>query len=47
MLEKEISGIKAANLTEEDKALRIRMIDENRKYFERVLDEKTHNKAIE
>jgi len=47
MLEKEIAGIKAANLTEEDKSLRIRMIDENRKYFARVLDEKTHNKAMD
>ena len=47
MLAKEIAGIKSANLTEEDRALRIRMIDENRKYFERVLDEKIHNKAIE
>jgi len=46
MLEKEIAGIKAANLTEEDKSLRIRMIDENRKYFARVLDEKTHNQAM-
>jgi len=46
MLEKEISGIKAANLTEEDRALRIRMIDENRKYFDRVLSEEQHNKAI-
>jgi len=46
MLEKEIKGIKVANLTDEDKALRIRMIDENRKYFERVLSEKEHNKAI-
>ena len=46
MLEKEIEGIKSANLTEEDRALRIRMIDENRKYFYRVLSEEEHNKAI-
>lgn len=46
MLEKEIAGIKSANLTEEDRALRIRMIDENRKYFKRVLSEETHNKAM-
>ena len=46
MLEKEIEGIKSANLTEEDRALRIRMIDENRKYFDRVLSEEEHNKAI-
>jgi len=47
MLEKEISGIKSANLTEEDRTLRIRMIEENRKYFERVLNESKHNSAIE
>ena len=48
MLEKEISFIKSSEmLSEENKALRIRMIDENRKYFERVLDEKEHNKAME
>ena len=46
MLKKEITGIKSANLTEEDRALRIRMIDENRKYFDRVLSEEQHNKAI-
>ena len=46
MLEKEISGIKSANLTEEDRALRIRMIDENRKYFNLVLSEEQHNKAM-
>ncbi len=46
MLEKEIEEIKLADLTEEDKALRIRMIDENRKYFERVLNEDKHKQAI-
>ena len=37
MLEKEITAIKASSLTEKDMELRVRMIDENRKYFERVL----------
>ena len=46
MLEKEITEIKLADLTKADKALRIRMIDENRKYFERVLNKNQHNKAI-
>ncbi len=46
MLEKEITQIKSADLTGEDKKLRIRMIDENRKYFERVLNEGQHKKAI-
>ena len=46
MLKKEITGIKAANLTEEDRTLRTRMIDENRKYFDRVLNEDQHNQAI-
>ena len=48
MLEKEITEISSSPLlTEDDKALRIRMINENRKYFERVLDENIHNEAIE
>lgn len=46
MLEKEIEGIKAAILTDSDKAIRLRMIEENRKYFERVLSETEHNKAM-
>lgn len=46
MLEKEIAEIKSADLTEKDKSLRIRMIDENRKYFERVLNKDQHNQAI-
>ncbi len=47
MMNKEIAGIKAATLTEDDRALRIRMIEENRTYFERVLSEDIHNQAIE
>ncbi len=47
MLEKEVSNISSsAILNEKDKALRIRMIEENKKYFHRVLDEKEHDKAI-
>ena len=46
MLEKEVVEIKSADLTEKDKLLRIRMIDENRKYFERVLNKDQHNQAI-
>tara|TARA_Y100000766_G_C18875141_1_gene590406 strand:- start:548 stop:1639 length:1092 start_codon:yes stop_codon:yes gene_type:complete len=46
MLQKEIKGIKSADLSDDDKALRIRMIDDNRKYFERVLSEEKHNQAI-
>ena len=33
MLEKEITEIKSAELTDQDKTLRIRMIDENEKIF--------------
>ena len=33
MLDKEISGIKAANLTDSYREIRIRMIEENKKYF--------------
>jgi tryptophan 2,3-dioxygenase len=48
MLEKEISTISNSPiLTEQDREIRIRMIEENRKYFERVLDVKEHNKAME
>ena len=44
----EISSIsKSTILNENDKKLRIRMIEENMKYFHRVLDEKEHLKAIE
>ena len=46
MLEKEIAEIKSAELTEQDMTLRNRMIDENRKYFERVLNEEKHKEAI-
>ncbi len=46
MLEKEIKEINLADLNEQDKVLRIRMIEGNRKYFERVLDECQHNEAI-
>ena len=48
MLEKEISTISNSPiLTEQDREIRIRMIEENRKYFESVLDENEHNKAME
>ena len=46
MLEKEIEGIKATKLTDSDREIRLRMIEENRKYFERVLSETEHNKAM-
>ena len=47
MLEEEIAIIESADLTDEDKNIRLRMIDENRKYYKRVLDENVHNQAIE
>ena len=47
MLEEEIAIIESADLTEEDKNIRLRMIDENRKYYKRVLDKNVHNQAIE
>ena len=47
MLDKEITGIKEANLTDSDIEIRIRMIEENKKYFARVLSETEHNKAME
>ena len=48
MMNNEISRIKNSHLlNDEDKNLRVRMIDENRKYFEQVFDENTHQKAVE
>ena len=47
MLEEEIAIIESADLTDEDKNIRLRMIDENRKYYKRVLDENVHNQAIQ
>ena len=48
MMNNEISRIKDSHLlNEDDKNLRVRMIDENRKYFEQVFDENTHQKAVE
>ena len=47
MIKKEIDGIKSANLKDSDRDIRLKMIEENRKYFERVLDENEHNKAIQ
>ena len=47
MLENEVAGISSSLiLNEKDKSLRIRMIEENKKYFQRVLDENQHNKAV-
>ena len=47
MLEKEIATISNSPLlTKENRTLRIRMIEENRKYFERVLDKNIHKKAM-
>ena len=45
MIKKEIDGIKSINLKDSDRDIRLKMIEENRKYFERVLDENEHNKA--
>ena len=48
MMNKECLSIKESPLlSEQDKALRIRMIEENRKYFERVFDERVHQKAFD
>ena len=46
MLEKEIDVIKSSELSERERDIRISMIDENRKYFKRVLDKKIHEEAI-
>ena len=46
MLEKEIDVIKSSELPNAERDIRISMIDENRKYFKRVLDKKIHDEAI-
>ena len=47
MLEEEASVIESTDLSDEDKNIRLRMTNENRKYYKRVLDEDIHNKAIQ
>ncbi len=46
MLEKEIDVIKSSDLPNAERDIRISMIDENRKYFKRVLDKNIHDEAI-
>ena len=46
MLEKEIDVIKSSELPSAERDIRISMIDENRKYFKRVLDKNIHDDAI-
>ena len=47
MLEKEISSIKESPLlNEKERTIRINMIDENKKYFERIFDKKIHETAL-
>lgn len=48
MMNNEIFSIKESKLlNEDDKNLRIRMIEENKKYFDQVFDEDSHKKALE
>jgi tryptophan 2,3-dioxygenase len=47
MLKNEIAVINASGLSESDKMIRIKMIEENRKYFDNIFDEKNHLKSIE
>lgn len=47
MMNNQVSDLKKSPLlSDQDKELRIRMIEENRKYFERVFDEEVHQKAV-
>ena len=46
MLKKETKSITDSDLNENDKLIRTRMIDENRKYFENIFNEKNHQKSI-
>ena len=46
MLEKEVSVINTSVLSDNDKAIRVKMIDENRRYFDTIFDEKNHLESI-
>ena len=46
MLEKEVSVINTSGLSDNDKAIRVKMIDENRRYFDTIFDEKNHLESI-
>ena len=47
MLKNEVAVINASGLSESDKMIRVKMIEENRKYFDNIFDEKNHLKSIE
>ena len=47
MLKNEIAVINSSILSDSDKTIRIKMIEENRKYFDNIFDEKNHLKSIE
>ena len=47
MLKNEIAVINSSILSDSDKTIRINMIEENRKYFDNIFDEKNHLKSIE
>ena len=47
MLKNEIAVINASGLSESDKMIRVKMIEESRKYFDNIFDEKNHLKSIE
>ena len=47
MLKKEIASITNSNLSKNDKMIRTKMIDENRKYFENIFNEENHQKSVE
>lgn len=48
MIDKEAASIKNSELlSKDDKKIRIRMIEENRKYFERIFDSNKHKEALE
>lgn len=47
MHQKEVAAIQASSIPEEKKAFRIKMLEDNRSYFETVLNEESHNKEYE
>ena len=47
MLDREMSIINSSSISDNDKAIRTKMIKENQKYFENIFDEKNHRQSLE
>lgn len=47
MLDREMSIINSSSISDNDKAIRTKMIKENQKYFQNIFDEKNHRQSLE